>query len=517
MERKWWTLIAVNVAMFMLLLDITVVNTALPAIQDDLDASFTDLQWVIDGYSLTLAALVLTAGSLADRFGRRRVFVWGLGIFTVASLLCGISGTPTVLNLSRALQGVGAAAMWGCSLALIVQEFRGGKERGTALGLYGATIGAAVAIGPLVGGALTDGISWEYVFFINIPIGIAAMAVTIAKVAESRDPNATGIDYPGVVTFSAGLFALVLALLRGNEEGWGSPLIISLFAAAGVLLAAFIVIERRVREPMLPLHFFSIPSFTGAQVAAFAISGSQFAMFLYITLYLQNILGLTPFEAGLRYLPITIASFIVAPIAGSLIGRVQSRYMLSLGLLLCGIGLILMSGLDQGSEWTALLAGFLVGGAGIGLVNPVVADAAVSTVPDEQSGMATGINDVFRQVGVSVGIAVWGAIFLGRGEAEIAELAAGTPAAAGDAPQRLIEATSSGNLDQVLQAAPPASRDQIANAATEGFLTGFNEILLLAGGLGILGAIGAFFLIRQGDLRHGEQEVGEAVPGPAPA
>jgi EmrB/QacA subfamily drug resistance transporter len=511
-QRKWWTLVAVNVATFMLLLDITVVNTALPAIQQDLDASFTDLQWVVDAYSLALAALVLTAGSLADRLGRRRLFVWGLVIFTIASLLCGLSGSPTVLNLSRALQGLGAASMWGVSLALIAQEFTGGKDRGTAFGLYGATIGAAVAIGPLVGGALTDGLGWEYVFFINIPIGIAAAAITLTKVAESRDPNATRIDYAGLVTFSSGLFLLVLALLRGNAEGWGSSLIVALFAGAAVLLAAFVVVERRVSEPMLPFHYFRIPSFTGAQLAAFAISGSQFALFLYITLYLQNILGLTPFEAGVRYLPITIVSFIVAPIAGSLIGRVQARILLSLGLLFAGLGLILMSGVSQGSEWTTLLAGFLVGGAGIGLINPIVADVAVTTVPDEQSGMATGINDTFRQVGVAVGIAAWGAIFLGRGESEIRDLAAGTPAAVGDNPQRLIEATSSGHLDEAVAAVPPGSKAQVANAATEGFLAGFNEILLLGGGLAFLGAIAAFLLVRQNDLRHEEAVVGEEEP-----
>ena len=506
MERKWWTLIAVNVATFMLLLDITVVNTALPAIQDDLDASFTDLQWVVDAYSLALAAVVLTAGSLADRLGRKRMFIGGLVIFTVASFLCGISGSPTVLNLSRALQGVGGAAMWGVSLALIVQEFRGGKERGTALGLYGATIGAAVAIGPLVGGALTDGLGWEYVFFLNIPIGIAATAITVAKVTESRNPHSTRIDYAGLFTFSGGLFALVLALLRGNDKGWDSTYIVALFAVAVVLLAAFLVVETRVKEPMLPLGFFKIKAFTGAQLAAFAISGSQFALFLYITLYLQNILGFTPFEAGLRYLPITIASFIIAPIAGSLIGRVQSRVLLSLGLFFCGLGLVLMSGVDQGSQWTALLAGFLVGGAGIGMVNPVVADAAVSTVPDEQSGMATGINDTFRQVGVAVGIAAWGAIFLARGESKITELAAGTPAATGDRPQQLIEATSSGHLDEVVRSVPPGARGQVANAGTEGFLSGFNEILLLGGGLAFLGAIAALYLVRQSDLRYSIEE-----------
>src|SRR5262245_2741273 len=291
MERKWWTLIAVTVATFMLLLDITVVNVALPSVRADLGASLSDLQWVVDAYALTLAALVLTAGSLADRLGRRRLFVVGLGIFSVASLLCALSPDPTFLNLSRALQGVGGAVMFAVSLALLAQEFPAGRERGTAMGIYGATIGVAVAVGPLVGGALTDSIGWQSIFYLNVPIGLGAIAVTYLKLRESRDPNATRIDWPGVATFSGALFLLVLALVRGNDEGWGSTLIVSLFAGSAALLAAFIAIERRVSEPMLPLGLFRRASFTGVQLAAFAVSASAFALFLYLTLYLQNYLG----------------------------------------------------------------------------------------------------------------------------------------------------------------------------------------------------------------------------------
>src|SRR5512132_362722 len=250
MARKWWTLMAVSVATFMLLLDITVVNVALPSIREDLGASFTDLQWVVDAYALTLAALVLTAGSLADRLGRRRVFAAGLAIFTVASLLCALAPDPTFLNLARALQGVGGAVMFAVSLALIAQEFAAGRERGMAMGMYGATIGVAVAIGPLLGGALTDSLGWESIFYLNVPIGIAALAITSLKLRESRDPNATRVDWAGTGTFSASLFLLVLALVRGNDEGWGSTLIVSLLAGSAALLAAFLAIESRVREPM---------------------------------------------------------------------------------------------------------------------------------------------------------------------------------------------------------------------------------------------------------------------------
>src|SRR5215216_4641517 len=266
MQRKWWTLIAVSVATFMLLLDITVVNVALPSIRADLGASFTDLQWVVDAYALTLAALVLTAGSLADRLGRRRLFAVGLGIFTVASLLCALAPDPTFLNGARAVQGVGGAVMFAVSLALIAQEFSAGRERGMAMGVYGATIGIAVAVGPLVGGALTEWLGWQSIFFLNVPIGIAAIAITYLRLRESSDPNASRIDWAGLVTFSSSLFLLVLGLLRGNEERWGSTLIVSLLGGAAALMLAFLAIETRVKQPMLPLHLFRKPAFTGVQL-----------------------------------------------------------------------------------------------------------------------------------------------------------------------------------------------------------------------------------------------------------
>ena len=508
MQRKWWTLLAVSVATFMLLLDITVVNVALPSIREDLAASFTDLQWVVDAYALTLAALVLTAGSLADRLGRRRLFGSGVALFSFASLLCALAPDPTFLNLARALQGVGGAVMFAVSLALIAQEFPAGRERGAAMGIYGAAIGVAVAVGPLIGGALTDGLGWQSIFYLNVPVGIGAMAITYLKLGESRDPHATRVDWAGVASFSASLFLLVLALVRGNDEGWGSTLIVSLFASSAALLGAFVAIERRVSEPMLPLGLFRRPAFTGVQLAAFAVSGSMFALFLYLTLYLQNYLGYSPFEAGLRYLPITIASFIAAPIAGSLLSRVPARTMLGAGLAAAGVGLLLMSGIQGGDEWTTLLGGFLVAGAGVGLLNPVIADVAVSVVPRERSGMAAGINDTFRQVGVAVGIAVWGAVFVGRGADKVAELAAGTPAASGDRPRQLVEAASSGSLDQLLGAVPAQAHGAVADAAREGFLAGLNEVLVLGALVSFAGAALALWLVREREIERESPEAG---------
>jgi EmrB/QacA subfamily drug resistance transporter len=516
MARKWWTLIAVSVATFMLLLDITVVNTALPAIEEDLGASFTDLQWVVDAYTLTLAAFVLTAGSLADRLGRRRVFAAGLVIFTLASLLAGFATDPTFLNLARAVQGIGGAILFAVSLALLAQEFEAGKERANALAVYGGTIGVAVAVGPLIGGVIVEGLGWEWVFFLNVPVGVAGVALTYLKLRESRDPNATQVDWAGVATFSASLFLLVLALVRGNEEGWGSTLIVSLFSASAVLLVAFLAVERWVREPMLPLHLFKRPAFTGVQIAAFAVSGSMFALFLYLTLYLQSYLGHSPLDAGVRYLPITLASFFVAPVAGALMTRVRSRVLLGVGLAGTGAGLAWMAGIGATDEWTGLLGGLLVAGVGVGLLNPVIADVALKVVPREQSGMAAGINDTFRQVGIAVGVALWGAIFLSRGADKVAEVAEGTLSATGDQPRHLIEATSSGNLEQALGAVPPGSRETVEAAAREGFLAGLNDILLMGAGLSFVGSLFVLWLVREQAIEKAPAELG-AVPEPAAA
>jgi EmrB/QacA subfamily drug resistance transporter len=501
MQRKWWTLLVVSVATFMLLLDITVVNVALPSIRQDLGASFTDLQWVVDAYALTLAALVLTAGSLADRLGRRRLFAAGLAIFSVASLLCALAPDPTLLSLARAAQGVGGAVLFAVSLALVAQDFPAGRQRGTAMGLYGATIGVAVAVGPLVGGALTDGLGWRSIFYLNVPIGVAALAVTQLKLRESRDPNATRVDWAGVATFSGALLLLVLALVRGNAAGWGSSLILSLFAGSAALLTAFIAIQRRISQPMLPLGLFKLPSFTGVQFAAFTVSGSLLAMFLYLTLYLQNYLGYSPLQAGLRYLPITLLAFLFGPIAGALLSRVPARLLLSAGLGMTGVGLLLMSGIQTGSGWTTLLVGFLVAGAGVGLLNPVIADVAVSVVPNQHSGMAAGISDTFRQVGVAVGIAVWGAILVGRGADKAGELV-GTPAVSGARPRELIEAASSGSLDQALAAVPPQAQQVVSNAAGAGFLAGLNHVLTLAALLSFAGALLALWLVREHEIQR---------------
>ena len=410
MTTKRWTLVVVCAATAMLMLDIAVVNTALSRIAEDLHAGLGGLQWVVDAYTLALATTVLTAGSLADRLGRRRLFTIGLAVFTGASALCAAAGDITFLNIARAVQGLGAAVMFAVSLAILANAFPEARERAGALAAYGATIGASFAVGPLVGGALTSGLDWQWIFLVNIPLGLACLWITRTKVVESRDPRPRRLDWPGQVALTGGLFLLVLALLRGNDDGWGSALIVSELACAGVLLALFVAIERRVTEPMLPLGLFRNPSFTGAQAAAFGISASFFALFLYMTIYLQQVLGLSAIEAGLVYVPGTVVMFFVSGATSQLTERVSARAMVAGGLALVAAGLALCVLADADSSWTALLPGILVASIGTGIFNPSVIAVALATVPEAQSGLAAGVNDTFRQAGVAVGVAALGAL-----------------------------------------------------------------------------------------------------------
>jgi EmrB/QacA subfamily drug resistance transporter len=453
MDRKWWTLVAVCTGVFMLLLDVTIVNVALPDIQKSLGASLSDLQWVVDAYALSLAALLLTAGSIADRLGRRIVFATGIVVFTAGSLLCGVAGDPTFLALARAFQGVGGAIMFATSLALLTTAFQG-RARGTAFGIFGAVTGVAVAVGPVLGGAITSGLSWRWIFFVNIPVGAFALAATLWRVRESHDPQARRVDYVGFVTFSLGLAALVYGLIRSNEDGWGSTTVVGSLVAAAVLLGAFVAAEYVQREPMFDLSLFRVPTFVGGLISAFGISASLFAMLTYIVLYVQNLLGYSAIEAGIRFLPLTGAIFLTAGIAGKLSARVPTRLLIGPGFVLIGIGLLLMHGLDVSSDWTALLAGMIVAGVGAGLVNVPLASTAVAVVAPERAGMASGVNTTFRQVGIATGIAALGAIF----------------------------------------------SHQVGGAATpQAFVDGLNSILLIGSAVAFVSAVGAFALIRPQD------------------
>jgi EmrB/QacA subfamily drug resistance transporter len=487
----------------MLLLDVTIVNVALPSIQKDFHSDLADLQWVVDAYALSLAALQLTSGSFADLHGRKRVFMLGLALFTAASALCGLSTSSTFLNLARALQGVGGAMMFATSLALLAGAFQG-RERGTAFGVWGATVGASVAIGPLVGGAITDGLGWQWIFFVNVPIGIAAIFLTQRKVDESKNPYARSIDWPGVVVWSAGLFLLVLGLIRGNAQGWGSTKTLIELGGAVLLIITFLLIEARSKEPMLDLSLFRKPAFSGVSIVAFTLSASMFAMFLYLTLYLQNGLGLTPFQAGLRFLPLTVLSFFVAGAAGRLVHSAPARGLFAVGLGSVGLGLLLMHGIKLDSKWTTLLAGFIVAGGGVGLVNPTIAQVAVGVVEPARSGMASGINNTFRQVGIATGIAGLGAIF----QSHVQSKTASELTAAGMSHDK---AATIAHSIATQQSGGGAGVGPVANAAHVAFISALNEILMVATIVAFAGAVCGLLLVRSRDFAHGTEPASEAA------
>lgn len=489
MERKWRVLIVVCVAVFMLLLDITVVNVALPNIEKELHTSFTDLQWVVDAYALTLAATLLNAGSLGDLRGRKRVFLGGIALFTLASALCGAATTPLWLIVARGVQGIGGAAMFAVSLAIISQEFHG-RERGTAFGIWGATVGAAVAIGPLVGGALTTYVGWRWIFFVNVPIGAACIAGGLHELHETRDEEAGSFDVLGLVTLTGGLFALVLGLLRGSDWGWSSGRVVGLFAAAAVLLVSFAFVELRRESPMLDIRLFKVPTFTGAQTTAFAISSGMFAQFLFLPLYLESVLGYSAVKTGVIFLPLSLVSFVVAPIAGRLSTRVPVRFLLSGGLTLCGVSLLLLHGLTLSSTASALIPGFIVGGIGIGFVNAPLASTAVSVVEPRHAGMASGTNNTFRQIGIATGIAALGAIFQSR-------IASSLPG-----PSRFTHAwaqsVASGSMNP--PGKPRPRPPDFILTPHQAFINGMNSILFVAAFVLFAGAILAFLLVRRRDF-----------------
>jgi EmrB/QacA subfamily drug resistance transporter len=496
--NKWWTLVAVCLGTFMLLLDITIVNVALPDIQRALHSSFSDLQWVVDAYALTLAAFLLTAGSLADMFGRRLLYLIGLAVFTCASALCGFAVSTLMLQLSRALQGVGGAIMFAVSLALLADAFRG-KDRGTAFGVWGAVTGLAVAVGPLLGGVLTSGLSWQWIFFVNVPIGIAAVAIAVMKVAESRAPQASRPDWAGFALFTVALSSLVYGLIESNQRSFTDGLVLGCLAVAALLLVAFVIVERRTAHPMFDLKLFKLPTFSGGSVAAFGLSASIFAMILYLVLYLQDILGYSPLATGVRVMFLSGGILVAATVAGRLSSRVPVRLLIGPGLIMVGVGLLLMRGLDAGSTWTHLIPGMIVAGLGVGLVNPPLASTAVGVVPPQQAGMASGINSTFRQVGIATGIALLGTLFSNQVKDEVLARVAAVPGLSGKGPQ-IATAVQSGEIGKVISRLPGPTGQVVGMITRAAFTTGLNRILLVAAIIALVSAVVSLAAIRSKDF-----------------
>lgn len=519
MERKWWTLLVVCSATFMLLLDVTIVIVALPEIQTGLHAGFADVQWVIDAYALTLASLLLTAGSLADLYGRRLLFTVGFGIFTLGSLLCGVSQSALMLIVSRGVQGVGGAILFATSLALLAHSFRG-RDRGVAFGIWGAVTGIATSLGPILGGLIITGISWRGIFLVNVPIGVAAIALTLRKVEESRPPVAHRPDWAGFATLTAGLVGLVYGLIRAGEAGWTETAVLACIIGGAVMIVVFALVEKRVAHPMFDLSLLRTPTFLGGSVAAMAINGSLYAMFVYLVLFLQNDLGYSALGTGLRMLVVSVVALVASTAAGRLSGVVPTRFLVGPGLLLTGAGLLLMTGLDAGSDWTHLVPGFLVAGFGSGMVNPPLASTAVGVVPPARTGMASGANTTFRQIGMAVSIAALGSIFSARLTSGINDTLDTVPALRGQG-ERIADSLRQGEADSLFATTAPNSRAALGNAIHSGFADAINDLLIVAGGIALVGGVLALALIRRKDFINQAPPSGQptgSVPtaGPQP-
>lgn len=485
--RKWLPLVAVCTGTFMLLIDVTIVNVALPDMATDLQTSFGQLQWVVDVYALALAALVLGAGSLADLYGRRRVYLTGLGLFAVASLACGLAPDAELLIVARAVQGVGAAAMLATTIALINTSYEG-RDRGTAFGVWGAVVGAAAALGPILGGLLTE-LSWRWIFFVNLPISVFGVVVTLMAVQEARQPNAPRPDVPGITLFTLGAGGVVFGLVRAAADGWSAPVAAGPLAAGVLVLVAWVLVERRRRAPMLDVSLFGNRSFTGITLGALLLNGAAFAHNLYISLWLQSVLGLSPLQGGLVFIPLSALSFSVAAFAGRFLQTLAPRFVVGGGLVVIGVAGLLLTVVDADSSWTALLPGLAVLGIGVGVANPTLASAALAAVPRERSGMASGAVNTSRQLGFALGVAVLGSVFTAQAADVLREGGAADPAGT-------ASALTGGQAGQLIGAAPAGDRADLADLLGGAYASGLHDVFLVSGTAGIVGGLLVLWLVR---------------------
>jgi EmrB/QacA subfamily drug resistance transporter len=461
--RRWFTLAAVSFGLFMIMLDNTVVNVALPAIQRDLDADLSSLQWVVTGYALTFAALMLIGGKVADAYGRRLIFVIGIAIFTTASLWCGLAESSEELIAARVLQGAGAALMNPATLSIIAATFPA-HQRGMAIGIWAGVSALALAIGPLVGGLITQHTDWSWIFFVNVPVGVLAIAASFLFIDESRDETHERLDLPGLATSGIGLFALTYGLIEANTYGWGSTRILGAFAVAAVMLAAFVLLERHQRAPMLQLELFRSGTYTGANLVVLLVALAMFGIFFFVSLYMQNVLGYSAVQTGAAFLPMTILIILIAPIAGKASDRIGSRGLLTVGMTLIAAQLLYLSTLGVDASFWNLLPGFVVGGVGMALTMTPSAAAATRSVPVDKAGVGSAVLNASRQVGGSLGIALMGAIV----------------------------AAEAGGV-----------------RTPQAFVDGFQSALLVAAAIAALGAVVAFMLVRphEGAGRRADEPV----------
>jgi EmrB/QacA subfamily drug resistance transporter len=467
--RKWWTLAAVAFGLFMIMLDNTVVNVALPSIAADLQIGLSELEWIVTGYALTFASLMLTGGKLADLLGRRLIFIVGLAIFTVSSLVCGFAGSGELLIGARVVQGVGAALMNPATLSIIAATFPP-RQRGMAIGIWAGVSALALAIGPLVGGLLTEHISWSWIFFVNVPIGVIAIAASLLLIPESKDESADQrLDVPGLLTSAIGLFALTYGLIEANTYGWTSGRIVGSFVVAVAMLVAFVLLELRQRIPMLDLSLFRSGTFAGANLAVLLVALAMFGVFFFVSLYMQGVLGYSAVKTGAAFLPMTILIVLVAPVAGKSSDRFGSRWLMTSGMILIAIQLLYFSRLGVEESYWSLLPAMILGGFGMSLVMTPSAAAAVRALPVDKSGVGSAVLNAFRQVGGSMGIALMGAIMAHR----------------------------VGGVE-----GPALFRDK------QLFVDGFSTALTVAALIAVLGAVVSFVLVRA----HDREPTPDAVP-----
>jgi EmrB/QacA subfamily drug resistance transporter len=477
--RKWFTLAAVSFGLFMIMLDNTVVNVALPSIQEDLGVGLSELEWIVTGYALTFAALMLIGGKVADAYGRRLIFVIGIAVFTLASLWCGLATSGDMLITARVVQGAGAALMNPATLSIIAATFPP-RQRGTAIGIWAGVSALALAIGPLVGGLITQHLDWSWIFFVNVPVGILGIAASFVFIDESRDETHQRLDVPGLATSGLGLFALTYGLIEANTYGWGSGRIVGAFTVAAISLVAFYLLERYQRDPMLPLELFKNRTYTGANTVVLLVALAMFGVFFFVSLYMQQVLGYSAVQTGAAFLPMTILIILVAPIAGRTSDRIGSRSLMTVGMILIAVQLFYFSTLDVDSTFWTLLPAFLVGGVGMAMTMTPSAAAATRSVSVDKAGVGSAVLNAARQVGGAMGIAIMGAIV--------------AHAAGGQRPEL------GGTLSDAQEAAFKAA-----------FMDGFQSALLVAGVVAVAGAIVAFVVVRPHE-REEEEPARHDVP-----
>jgi EmrB/QacA subfamily drug resistance transporter len=496
-KHKWMPLLAVSLGSFILLVDVSIVNVALPAMAVDLSASFTALQWVFDVYAIALATLLLGAGALADRHGHRDVYVGGLLLFAVSSLCSGLAPGPVELIVARGFQGAGAAAMFATTISLVNASYED-RDRGIAFGVWGAVNGAAAASGPILGGVLTECLSWRWVFFVNLPVSAAAIGITIAVLPRMSGLSRARIDLPGIAAFTVSVGALTYALTHASAAGWTASstlVLVGLAAAAGV---AFVFLELHGANPIIDLGLLRRPAFTGTMIAALILSIAAFGAAPLLSLWLQSVRGMAPIGAGLALAPLSLAVLVTAPCLGRVLHRVPPRLPIAVGLALVGAGTLLQAHLGAGSGWSAIVPGLAVTGVGVGLVSPTLASAALASVPSERSGTAAGAVNTMRQLGFALGVAVLGAIT----QVEVgARLAAERVADSGELAEELV-----GGRTQAVLAAAGRGRDALEAAVGVSFASGLNEALVVAGAIGLTGAVLSAVLLRPAGATTGEVE-----------